>query len=98
MTDDRSWRRKIWDFLTKAKCTECKKSGGVKTDERLVKASDHIETIVQHESHYDSKNHYTGETRRPVQVTMRTETLDQYYRCDYCGHEWRRRKKYTFQP
>jgi hypothetical protein len=98
MTGKRHLLRKMWDFLSKSRCPNCDKSGGRKTDRIVIDSSDHIETKMQLESHYDSKGKGTGSTHRRVQVTMRTEIYEQGYRCDYCGYEWKKIKETTFQP
>lgn len=95
MSDDRHWLRKAWDFIMKSKCPECNKSGGREIKRNLISSSDHIGTTMRRESHFDNQKRFTGSTYRPVSVTIRTETYDVYYRCDYCGFEWSKIKKLT---
>jgi hypothetical protein len=92
------WYARIWNALTKFTCPKCNESSGVETDKDVVRSSDHIETVMEEEEHYDREERYKGSTHRPVQVTMRTVVFDQNYRCEDCEHTWSERKTSTFQP
>lgn len=92
MPDERGFFQKMWDGMTKYTCPKCDKSGGCVTGRKDVDTIDKIETVTQEEKHYDAEGEYTGSTKRPMQVVMRTTVYNEYYRCDYCSHEWSERK------
>ena len=97
-TDNRNLLKKAWDFITKAECPKCKKSGGQKTHRKFIKAFDDLETVPYELEHTNKKGHYIGSTYGEEQVVIRTEIYNIYYRCDYCGHKWHKRDEETFQP
>lgn len=98
MTDDRSFFRKLGDFLTKAHCPNCKRSGGHTTRKDFVRSFNSFETIEQEEKHYDRDGQYTGSTKRPVQIILRTDVYNQHYKCEYCGYAWHEEEEQTSQP
>jgi len=92
MSDNRGFFQKLWDGMTKSTCPKCDKSGGSVTSRKDVETTDKIETVTQEEKYYDADGEYTGSSKRPMQVVMRTTLYNQYYRCDYCNHAWYERK------
>ncbi len=92
MADTRGFFAKLWDGITKKNCPKCDKHGGEGTGTTTVESTDAFETVEQEEKHYDAEGKYTGSTKRPVQVMMRTVIYDQHYKCDYCSHQWSERK------
>lgn len=82
----------VWDNLTKEKCPNCEKPGGVLTKITILDAEDRVVEETKADHHYDSQGRYVGKTQYEGLSVRRYYNYLEWFQCCYCGYEWYVRK------
>ena len=76
-------------------CPQCHENlAGEQVDTSLIDRQEGYETKYQYEQQFGSSH----VTRRLAQVVVYHDLYWQFFRCKFCGHEWKEKHRNTWQP